>query len=169
MINWFEKFLFKRLLRHSCPDRIPRSGEKGKRVRCYVVYLKSNSSRNPYLLLVKEMSDKGFIGTQFNRKDSKSYPACVPFGFTDDVSIEIERYIGLWMVTYPSVFKCVLYDWTYYNRIPIIRDTVDQFFFNRRDLALDEKTKILKLLFKVYSEEPGTRFNEINLVEFLHG
>lgn len=167
MISRFELFFLKRLLRHSCPDPIPYSDEKGKRFCCYVVELKSSTDES--LLLVNEISDKGFIGKYYNAQDLKLYPACVPIGCTDDVSKEIVRYIGTWKFPYQSVFKCVLHDWTYYNRIPIIRDAVDQFFFNRRDLALKEKTKALKVLVKRYREEPSARFNEVKLVEFLHG
>ncbi len=166
MINRLEKFLIKRLIYHSCPNSIPRSGEEGKRVNCYVIYLKKDAE---YLLCVNEINRKGFTGTHWNEEDRQSYPASVPFNLMGDVSIEIQRYIGLWDFKYPNIFKYVLDDWTYRNRLPIIRDAVDQFFYNQKTLALKERTDVLKILVERYIKNPDIAFDKFKLVEIIHG
>lgn len=167
MINWLEKFLLRQIIRRSCPNIFPRSGEKGKRVKCYCVYLKNKTDE--YVLNVEEIDNKGFFGTHWHDQDAKSYPASVPFNLMGDVSIEIKRYIGLWDFIYPSVLKCVLNDWTYCNRIPIIRDAVNQFLFNQRNLALKERTDVLRILVERYIKDPDVSFDKFKLVEIIHG
>ncbi len=164
MINWFEKFLLRRLIRHSCPDRYSLTS---KRAHCYEICLKS--SKNEYLLYVKEMNSKGFSGTHWDNQYSESYRASVPFSFMDDLSVEIKTFIDLQEFTYPSVFKCVLDDWTCCNRIPIFRDAIDQFFYNQKNLALKERTDVLKILIERYIKNPDITFDKFKLVEIIHG
>jgi hypothetical protein len=167
MINWFEKILLKRFLRHSCHD-VPVCGSERKGIKCYRVHLKNRADE--YLLYVQEMSSKGFSGTYRNGQDyENAYSACVPFSCMSDVSVEIQRLVDHWEFTYQSIFKCALYDLTFFNRIPVIIDAIGQFFFNRRDLALKERTKVLKLLVERYFENPDATFGGFNLVEMLHG
>lgn len=167
MISQFELFLLKRLIRHSCPDQIPVCGSERKGIKCYRVYLKNGAGK--YLLYVEKINSKGISGTYWNDQNSKSFPASVPFSCMSDVSIEIQRLIDHWEFIYQSILKCALYDWTYFNRIKIIIDTIGQFFFNRRDFALKERTKVLKLLVEKYLENPNATFGEVDLVEILHG
>lgn len=138
-MNRFERFALKRLLRHSCHD-IPAYSPERKGIRCYRVYLKN--SVDEYLLYVQEVSSKGFFGTHRNAQDhERTYSACVPFSCMSDISIEITRLIDHFEFTYQSILKCVLCDWTYFNRIKVTADAFEQFFFNWRDLALPERTK----------------------------
>lgn len=166
MIGKFSRLLIKRILGRSCSDVVPRSGEKGKRVNCYSVYLKAGPEN--WLLLVEGMSEKGFFGKYWNG-DRFYEPASIPFNRLENVTVEIERYIGLWTYTYTSAISCVIRDWTYINRIPIIRDSIDQFFFNRRDLVLTERTRILKALVKKHLEEPTFPITELSLPKIMHG
>ncbi len=167
MISRFERFVLKRLLLQPCPDRITRGSEEEKRVKCYTIRL--ISELNEYLLYIEEINDKGFAGTHWNDHERQAYPASVPFDLTGDASVKIERVIGSWRFPYPSILKCVLYDWTYLNRLPIVRDTVKQFFFNRRDLALKKRTNVLRILVEKYYEDPDIIFFEYRLMEILHG
>jgi hypothetical protein len=167
MINWLEKILLKRFLRHSC-HTVPVCGSERKGIKCYRVHLKNRADE--YLLYVQEMSSKGFSGTYRNGQDyENAYSACVPFSCMSDVSVEIQRLIDHREFTYQGIFKCALYDLTCLNRIPVVIDAIGQFFFNRRDFALKERTKVLKLLVERYFENPDATFGEFNLVEMLHG
>lgn len=167
MMNQFERFLLKRILRHSCHD-IPAYGPERKGIRCYRVYLKN--SVDEYLLYVQEVSSKGFLGTHRNAQDHEhTYSACVPFSCMSDISIEITRLIDHFEFTYQNIFKCILCDWTCFNRIVVIADSIDQFFFNRRDFTLKERTKVLDFLVRKYVENPNETFGVFDLVESLHG
>jgi hypothetical protein len=163
MINWLEKILLRRIINTRCPD-----GLLGSDIKCYVIRLKNGPDE--YLLYVQEIHSKGFSGTHWNDQDRQNYPASVPFSLMRNVSVRIERIIGSWKFIYPSVLKCILYDWTYLNRLPIIRDAVDQFFFNqKRDVAIKESTKMLKALIVKYREEPNVVFYEYKFMEIIHG
>lgn len=163
MINCLEKFLLKQIIRHSCPDKYSLTS---KRIQCYEIYLKI--SKNEYLLYVKEVNSKGFSGIHLNNQDGQRDNACVPFSCMSDITIEIKTFIGLWEFTYTSAFQCVLNDWTYLNRLPVIREEMAQFFFNRRDLALKEKINVLKVLVEEYIEDPTVSFSEENLLNIIH-
>uniref|UniRef100_UPI004055A22F hypothetical protein n=1 Tax=Candidatus Electronema sp. TaxID=2698783 RepID=UPI004055A22F len=121
------------------------------------------------MLYVKEVNKKGFSGTHWNDQDSKSYPASVPFSFMNDVSIEIRRYIGFWHFKYSSILKCIFHDWTCINRIPLVRDKIDQFFFNRRDVALKERIKTLQILVKKHLDGKSCSFSLEEFLIILHG
>ena len=172
MMNQFERFLLKRLLRHSCHD-IPAYGPERKGIRCYRVYLKN--SVDEYLLYVQEVSSKGFLGTHRNAQDYEhTYSACVPFSCMSDISIEITRLIDHFEFTYQSIFKCILCDWTCFNRITIVIDFIGQFLFNRKvfnrkDFVLKERTKVLEILIKKCFENPEATFDEFSVVETIHG
>ncbi|MGR0482764.1 MAG: hypothetical protein ACTFAL_15555 [Candidatus Electronema sp. V4] len=169
MINWFERCLLRRIIRHSCPDNyiIGSSGERGKPISCYEVRLKN--SEDEYVLYIREISGKGFSGTHWNNQYSESYPASVPFSCMDNVSVEIQIFIGLQRFIYQSVLECVIHDWTYCNRVPSIIDAINQFFYNQKTLALKERTDVLKILVERYIKEPDDAFGEFKLVEILHG
>ncbi len=162
MINWLEKILLRRIINTRCPD-----GLLGSDIKCYVIRLKNGPDE--YLLYVQEMHSKGFSGTHWNKQDRQNYPDSVPFSLMRDVSVRIERIIDSWNFIYSSVFKCILYDWTYLNRLPITWDSVAQFFYNRRDLALKDRANLLRLLIEKYRENPDVIFYEYNLMIVIHG
>ncbi len=169
MINSLEKKILKRIISTKCPD----SFCNRKNIKCYAVLLKSKTDK--CLLYVDKINSNGFSGTHRKDQNSESYPASVPFSLMDGVSIEIIRYIGFSHFTYPSVFQCVLYDWTYGNRLhimrkklSIMRDKMAQFLFNRRDLALKEKINVLDVLVEKYIENSSVSFSEENLLDIIH-
>lgn len=166
MIGPFSRLVVKALLRRSCPNSIPRSGEKGKRVSCYYIYLKTGD--DDWLLLVKGIDKTGFSGLRWNGNRFDE-PDSIPFSETRDVSIEIKRYIGLFLFTYSSVVQCVLCDWTYFNRIPIMWEWLCQFFFSRRDLGLTERIETLQALVQASVDDPQYGVTEVTLPSLLHG
>lgn len=142
------------MLRQSCPNTISRSGEKGKRISCYVIYLKTGGYDE--LLLVKGIDKTGFSGLRWNGNRFDE-PGSIPFTETQNVSIEIERYIGLFSFTYSSVVQCVLRDWSYFNRIPIMWEWLCQFFFSWRDLGLTKRIETLQALVQESFDAPAVR------------
>lgn len=166
MIGPFSRLVVKALLRRSCPKTIPRSGEKGKRVSCYLIYLKTGD--DDWLLLVKGIDKTGFSGLRWNGNRFDE-PGSIPFSATRNVSIEIERFVGLFSFTYSSVVQCVLRDWTYFNRIPIMWEGLCQFFFSRSDLGLTERIKTLQALVQASVDDPQYGVTEVTLPSLLHG
>lgn len=167
MIGLFSRLVVKALLRQSCPNIIPRSGEKGKRVSCYEIHLKTGD--DDWLLLVKGIDKTGFSGLRWNGNRFDE-PDSIPFSETRNVSIEIERYIGLFSFTYSSVVQCVLRDRTYFNRIPIMWEWLCQFFFSQRDLGLTERIETLQALVQASVDDPQYGgVSEVTLPSLLHG
>ena len=85
------------------------------------------------------------------------------------MTIEIERFIGLFSFTYSSVAQCVLQDWTYFNRIPIMWEAISQFFFSRRDLGLTQRIETLQVLLQASIDKPEFGVTEVSLPALLHG
>ncbi len=166
MIGPFDRLVLKALLRRSCPDAVYRSGEKGKRVRCYSIYLKT--SEDEWLLRVKGIDKSGLSGLGWNGNRFKE-PDSIPFSATGNVSIEIERYIGLFSFTYSSAMRCVLHYWTYFNRLPIMWEALSQFLFSRKDLGLTERVETLQALVQANINDPNFSVDEGSLPALLHG
>lgn len=166
MIGSFGRFVVKALLRRSCPDTIPRSGEKGKRVSCYSIYLKTGD--DDWLLLVKGIDKTSFSGLRWNGARFEE-PDSIPFSATQNVSIEIDRLIGLFSFTYSSVVECVLHDWTYFNRLPIMWEALSQFFFSRKELGLTQRIETLQALVQASVDDPQFGVTEVTLPALLHG
>lgn len=119
-------------------------------------------------MLVKDIEKNGFTGLKWS-DDHFDKPDFIPFSETKDVSIEIERYIGLRGYIYSSVYQCLLYDWTYINRLPFLWDELVQFFFSRRDLGLTDRIETLGCLVQKSIDEPDYAITEVNLPKLLHG
>jgi hypothetical protein len=166
MIGPFEQFVVKTLLRRPCPDAIPRSGEEGRRVSCYSIYLKTGDGN--WLLLIKGIDETGFSGSRWDGTSFKNQDL-IPFSAARDASIEIKRYIGFFSFTYLSAFECVLKDWTYFNRLPILWEALSQFFFSRRDLGLTERIETLQALVQASINDPKFGVTEVTLPALLHG
>ena len=166
MIGRVERFVVRRLLRRTCPDVVPRSGEKGRRVKCYTIYLKTGPE--DWLLLVDGINETGFVGRKWTGNQFDK-PDVVSFSQTNGVSIEIERIIGLFSFTYSSAVQCALYDWSRVNRLPIISEALTQFFFSRRDLGLTHRIETLRLLVQASAEDEQFGVDEISLPSLLHG
>lgn len=119
-------------------------------------------------MLVDSVDNNSFCG-KFWDGSRFGEAASVPFRYARDVSVEIERYIGMFSFMYSNVRECVLHDFSYLNRIPIVRDAIDQFLFNRRDLALGERMRVLKILVEKGVEPPQVGVTEVSLPGLLHG
>ena len=166
MIDALRRHLLRYMLRRSCPDTIHRSGEKGKRVRCFSVYLKG--ADDDWLLWVKGMGPNGFEGLLWNGTRYEK-PSSIPFSDVEPRLIHIERYVGLFSFTYTGVIRCVLEDWTFLNRLPILREGLAQFLFDRKDLGLTERIDTLQALVQASIDDPNFRVTEVSLPALLHG
>lgn len=166
MIGPLRRFFLRFLLRRACPDTIHRSGEKGRRVRCYSVYLKD--AGGDWLLLVKGVDRAGFQGLRWNGTRFEELES-IPFSAVEPDSILIERYVGLFSFTYAGVVRCVLADWTFLNRLPILREALSQFLFDRKDLGLTERIETLQALVQASIDDPNYRVTEVSLPALLHG
>ena len=63
----------------------------------------------------------------------------------------------------------MLVDWTYLNRLSRIRESLSQFFFDRKDLGLTDRIKTLQALVQASTENPNYRTTEVSLPELIHG
>jgi hypothetical protein len=170
MINEFEKFVLRRLIPQSYHDSSDQVIEGGKRLDWYAVYLKTGTDN--WLLHVKAMNDREFVGNSWNKTDQgfTGPEDCISFS-TDGVSIEIVRQIDgrLFPLTYHTVYECVFYDWTRINRLPIMLGRIDQFFFNHRKIALPELTRVLRVLVEKRLEGSNLKITEVNLPKLVYG
>lgn len=166
MIGLLSRYILKKLMLRPCPNEIPRSGERGKGVSCYSICLKTGDG--DLLLLVQGIDKKGFNGLRWTGNQFDE-PGSIPFSETQNVTIQIERYIGLFSFTYSSVAQCVLCDWTYLNRVPIMSEGLSQFFFSRRDLGLTKRIEALDALVDESIDNPQYGVTEVSLPSLIHG
>lgn len=157
-----------RLISKACPAKIPRSGSKGREVNCFVVMLYIDKS--PFILVenINEvaLSGKAWDGSSF------CLEASVPLNWLNRLTFRIEHYYGLATITYDSLNDFILKKYTgyYYIKHWLNReyDSVRQVLYNKKQLVLPERFKLLSLIV-------ARRLNENKIVEsfsmmtYLHG
>lgn len=145
-----KKFLFKwllpKLVSRSCDSRIPRSGEEGEKVNCFVVALDRDDQ--PYFMATS-YEDKALGGLKWN---GERYGEDHSLSLNDlnDGKIRITHYYGLSEVVYSSVFDLA---WNYilkfvYLKIRVYRhfSSANQYFFNKKKLVAKKRIELLQFM-----------------------
>ncbi len=140
------RWLLPRLISKACESRIPRSGNKGEKVNCYVVAIDCDSS--PYFIASTFDGDV-LTGLKWN---GSSYSDNFTMSISDIErgSLNITHYYGLSEITYDNIHDVA---WHYitrfiYLKIHVYRyiDSTYQYFFNKRKLITKKRMELLRLM-----------------------
>lgn len=134
------------LLSRPCERIIPRSGEKGSAVDCFVIAIDKDQA--PYLL-VQSLNDDELGCIQWD--GSKYSTECrLPLTDFSPKDFHITHYYGLNEIHYQGILPYVANAatrWPYIS-IALVRSIsrLDQYFFNKKKLISDKRIKLLKVL-----------------------
>lgn len=134
-------------LARSCESTIPRSGDAGRRVNCFVTYVNKEDGR-PYLLVL------GIAGDQLHclEWDGKKYQTNrqLPLASFEPTDFQITHYYGLSEIHYGGVFSFALAWLTTWPYLKIALTgaltRIDQYLFNKNKLVTKRRIDLLRLL-----------------------
>jgi hypothetical protein len=167
-MNWLSIKILNNILSKSCPDRIPRSGVKGKKVNCYSMTL--YEGKNPKLL-ISSVNKFGYEGDHW-AVDRFAYKASVPFHLGDGLNLIIEHYHGLVTHSYNGILDFVLHEFTWFYKVKtayvLWKKALPQFFFDRKNLQLPNRMKILENIIEKQASEPKQPFSSHAMMTYLY-
>lgn len=149
-MNRLTKALYKwqlpKLIARMCESRIPRSGEEGAKVNCYVVALDKES--NPYFL-VNDIEGDQLVGLKWDG-NHYSIQKKIPISSITDHDFFIKHYYGLSEVKYFGIYDFIINritNWPYLKiRVHRWIESVDQYFFNRKKLVTKQRIDLLRFM-----------------------
>lgn len=144
--NLLFKWMLPKLISRACESRIPRSGEEGEKVNCFVVALDRDGS--PFFVATSYKDEK-LHGLKWNGER-----------YADDHSIEIAdleegklrvtHYYGLAEVAYSSIYDVAMNYLTkyVYVKIHLYRhiSSAHQYFFNKKKLVTKKRMELLQFM-----------------------
>lgn len=156
-----------KLIENKCDASIPRSGENGKKVNCFVVLFFNGD--DPYLLVEDFIKDK-LICLQWDGNSFKQHTS-IYLEATDSLSLKIEHYYGFDNVSYSSIYDYVIHQITHYIYLKIhlsrAKEFLSQYLFNKRSLATKKRFDFLKLLIdKFHGKNDG--FSYVSVMAEMH-
>ncbi|MGY1488196.1 hypothetical protein ACW4YW_02180 [Methylobacillus pratensis] len=155
--TWLWKTFLTLAIKNQCPSTIPRSGENGRKVDCLTIYI--NSDGNPYFL-VDEINENILIGRRWDGNSFQQNHEML-ISDVDDSNIEIWFYKGVYEYSYRSLMAYMFLYVTGIHRVctflEIIKDTVLQFFNNKRKVEALKRYDLLIRLKEFYSD--GSSFS----------
>jgi hypothetical protein len=151
----FTKFLYDWLLpialKNTCfnkfpHDRIPRSGEEGKKVHCYLVSTKNPDGSNS---IVKDY--KNGTLTLYTLKDKSTQEINISKIFIN--SISIEHFYSYYDIEFKNIYDFAFNYITKFIYIKIntnkLTNVLSQYFFNKNTLIAKNKIEILRYLLEI--------------------
>lgn len=167
-MNKVTKWILIRLLRKPCPVKIPRTGESGKQVNCYSIGLYEGDIP---IMLVNSIEENGLNGKHFDGGGFRT-DAVIPFSLYSGLNLRIEHYYGLVTHTYKGVWDYIFHEWTWLYKLKTIyvlaKHSIPQYFFNKRNLQLPKRMKVLESIIAKQSEEPYKSFSSRELMSYMY-
>jgi len=140
------KIVLRRVVSRACQATIPRSGEEGEKVNCFVTAI--DKGDDPYLVVLNVVADE----LQCIEWDGSKYQIerKLPIAEFEPAAFRITHYYGLSTIAYTGIFDFVLgrvFAWPYL-KIHVARrlSALDQYLFNKKKLISKQRTELLKLL-----------------------
>lgn len=140
------KWLLPKLIGKACESRIPRSGEEGEKVNCYVVALDHEGS--PYFV-VTGYENGILMGLTW---DGNSYANehSIELSELEEFEFHVTHFYGLSDVRYSSIYDIA---WNYvtkliYIKIHIYRaiSSISQYFFNKKKLVTKKRMELIQFM-----------------------
>lgn len=140
------KWILPKLIARACESRIPRSGEKGEKVNCFVVALDRDAS--PYFVATSYEEQK-LKGLKWNGdRYADEHP--LEISELDNGTLRVTHYYGLSEVTYDSVYDIV---WHYLTKLVYLKihlyryiSSAHQYFFNKLKLVTKKRMDLLQFM-----------------------
>lgn len=142
----FARSILTRVLSQPCDSRIPRSGEKGEAVNCYVTAI--DRGAEPYLI-IQGMRDDVLSCIEW---DGKAYKLekLIPLAALDLRELRITHYYGLSEVSYKGDLDYIFnraVAWPYIKiHTVLFLSKFDQYLFNKKKLVTRQRKGLLKFL-----------------------
>lgn len=140
-------------LAHSCPNIIPRSGERAKKVNCYVAAL--DKQAKPYIL-VRKIGKTHIEGLEWDgiaKKYSKSIR--LSLRRASGLRLKLIHYVGASELEYDGVFRFWL---GHTSKLPYIVlffqdsfDSLSRFLFNRRSQLEANRDRLLEYVVEEFA------------------
>jgi len=134
------------VLSRPCGSRIPRSGERGSAVNCFVTAI--DKGDEPYLIVQSLEADQ--IGCIQWDGNSYSIPCSFPLTDFGPNDFRITHYYGLSEIRFSGIFDYVVNRMTRWPYITVhtvrVLDRFDQYLFNKKKLISKERQSLLKVL-----------------------
>jgi hypothetical protein len=140
------KFVLLHVLGRACESSIPRSGEEGARVNCFVTSIDKDG--HPYLIVLGlSANELDCIKWDGSRYQIQQRLPLASFRLSD---FQITHYYGLSEIRYQGIFDFLLNrvtGWPYIN-IYVVRwlDSFGQYIFNKKKLITKQRMELLKFL-----------------------
>jgi hypothetical protein len=161
------RFFLTRLLSRACESSVPRSGEEGTRVNCFVTKLHQGDDPPPVVLALEgdELVCVAWDGSRYS-KDLR-----LPLDMATLSQFRVTHFYGLSTIWYSGLIDFAvsrLTGWPY-AKIHAVRVTsrVGQYFFNKRKLATRRRMELLSFLVTRYLGGKG-EFSPIDLMTNLY-
>lgn len=158
------KWLLPKLVSNSCDSRIPRTGEEGENVNCFVVAV--DHGREPYFVATR-FEDNLLVGVQWNGTSYSDAHSITVEEFSKG-NIRITHYYGLSEVSYSSVYDLA---WNMitkyvYLKIHLYRhfSTAYQYFFNKKKLVTKKRMDLLQFMM---SDQIDREHNGIRILDLM--
>lgn len=144
--NLVSKWLLPKIISRSCDSRIPRSGEEGEKVNCFVVAL----DRKGEPFFVATGYEKGTLnGLKWNGKQYADEYS-ISIDELNDGKLRITHYYGLSEVIYSNIYDLA---WNHLSRIVYLKihfyrniSSAHQYFFNKTKLVTKKRMELLQFM-----------------------
>lgn len=162
------RWMLPKLLTRACESRIPRSGEEGEKVNCFVVSL--DREGQPFFIATKSMG-KVLAGVKW---DGNSYceEHTLELAELGAYELRITHYYGLSTVTYDSIFDVAFHFLTklVYLKIRLVRyiDATHQYFFNKSKIITKKRMELLQFMVNDQLDREHDGISSIDLMTKLY-
>lgn len=162
--NLVSKWLLPKVISRSCGSRIPRSGEEGEKVNCFVVAL----DRDKAPFFVATGFEKGILtGLRWNG-ERYAEEHSLSIDDLNDGKLRITHYYGLSEVIYSNVYDLA---WNYlsksvYLRIHLYRyiSSAHQYFFNKKKLVTKKRMELIQFMM---NDQLDREHNGIGVIDLM--
>jgi hypothetical protein len=156
------------MLKNKCPNKISRSGEKGKKVNCYSIRIDKD---NAPFLLVDNLKKNRLIGKKWNgEKFSDEFE--LNYSELKNYDLRIVHYFGLTDISFTSIKNYAFNYFTKYIYIKLwlknIIQNIDQYFFNKKKIVTDKKISLLKNILDLQLNKYNSGISLIALMSELY-
>lgn len=162
--NLVLKWFLPKVISRSCESRIPRSGEEGEQVNCFVVALDRD---NEPFFVATGFENGRLTGLRWNgERYAEEHSISI-----DDLncgSLRITHYYGLSEVIYSSVYDLA---WNYFSKVVYLKihlyryiSSAHQFFFNKKKLVTKKRMELIQFMM---NDQLDREHNGIGVIDLM--
>ena len=137
------RFALKRAAKKPAPDRIPLSGPRTRGLDCYTVFI--SGEEEAWSILLDQVCRNGLVGRWWNGERFE-HSCCIPWSQLKGATYKFSHYVGPYEFRHSTPQSFLASELLNTYRFWILRNQIEQFFFNRRRLARAERMTALKLI-----------------------